>query len=108
MGGFQLLANTMQTNFGFIQRNMMIDMEGFIEVIDALGGIEFITDYYTADACDGSLNPNRWCEVGPEKSLNSMALWYVSLVIIPAILIGCVEHKRLLAVFDRSLHLLEC
>ena len=80
MGGFQLLANTMQTNFGvYPTQYAMIDMEGFIEVIDALGGIEFTTDYYTADACDGSLNPNRWCEVGPGKiSLNSdMALWYV-------------------------------
>jgi len=80
LGGFQLLANTLQTNFGvYPTQYAMIDMEGFLEVIDTLGGIEFTTEYYTGDACDGSLDPDRWCEVGPgEVSLNSeMALWYV-------------------------------
>lgn len=79
-GGFQLLANTMQTNFGVYPTHYaMIDMPGFLEVIDVLGGIEFETDTFTADSCDSSLNPTRWCEVGPGTvSLNSeWALWYV-------------------------------
>lgn len=79
-GGFQLLADTLQTNFGvYPTQYAMIDMEGFLEVIDVLGGVEFTTESYTGDACDGALNPSRWCEVGPGTvSLNSeWALWYV-------------------------------
>lgn len=80
LGGFSLLAQTMQTNFGvFPTQYAMIDMEGFLEIIDALGGITIETDQYTADACETSLDPDRWCEVGPGKvSMNSeLALWYV-------------------------------
>lgn len=79
-GGFPLLADTMQTNFGaYPTQYAMIDMAGFMKVIDVLGGIEFTTENYTGDACDSSLNPNMWCEVGPGTvSLNSdWALWYV-------------------------------
>ena len=44
-GGFQLLANTLQTNFGvYPTQYAMINMEGFMEVIDVLGGIEFTTE----------------------------------------------------------------
>lgn len=80
VGGFQLLANTLQTNFGVYPTDYaMVDMEGFLGVIDILGGIEFETEYLTADACDSSLDPDRWCEVGPGKvSLDKdWALWYV-------------------------------
>jgi LCP family protein required for cell wall assembly len=80
LGGYQLFANTMQTNFGvYPTQYAMINMEGFLKVIDTLGGVEFTTDTYTGDACDGSLNPTRWCEVNPgEVSMDSdMALWYV-------------------------------
>jgi len=80
LGGFQLLANTLQTNFGvYPTQYAMIDMAGFLQVIDTLGGIEFTTDKYTGDACETSLNPSRWCEVGPgDVSMNSeLALWYV-------------------------------
>lgn len=79
-GGFPLLTQTMQTNFGvFPTHYAMIDMEGFLKVIDVLGGIEFETDQVTADDCDSSLEPDRWCEVGPGMvSLDSdWALWYV-------------------------------
>jgi anionic cell wall polymer biosynthesis LytR-Cps2A-Psr (LCP) family protein len=57
----------------------MIDMEGFLSVIDALGGIAVETDAYTADACDTALDPDGWCEVGPGMiSMDSnLALWYV-------------------------------
>jgi len=65
-GGFQLLTNTMQTNFGIYPTEYaMIDLDGFMEVIDVLGGVTVETEYATADACDSSLNPDRWCEVGP-------------------------------------------
>jgi LCP family protein required for cell wall assembly len=80
VGGFPLLANTMQANFGvYPTEYAMINMEGFLKVIDVLGGVEFETEYYTADACDSSLDPDRWCEVGPGMvSLDSdWALWYV-------------------------------
>ena len=80
LGGFSLLSQTMQTNFGvFPTQYAMIDMEGFLSVIDALGGITVETDTYTADSCATSLDPDGWCEVGPGAiSMNSeLALWYV-------------------------------
>jgi len=79
-GGFPLLADTMQTEFGvYPTQYAMIDMAGFLKVIDVFGGIEFTTENYTGDACDSSLDPDMWCEVGPGTvSLNSdWALWYV-------------------------------
>ena len=80
VGGFQLLANTMQTNFGIYPTNfVMVDMEGFLGMIDVLGGVTFETEFQTADACDSSLDPDRWCEVGPGKVTldKDWALWYV-------------------------------
>jgi polyisoprenyl-teichoic acid--peptidoglycan teichoic acid transferase len=79
-GGFQLLANTLQTNFGvYPTQYAMIDMPGFIQVIDVLGGIEFTTDQYTGDACETNLDPSRWCEIypGPVSMNSDWALWYV-------------------------------
>jgi len=80
LGGFPLLANTLQTNFGFYPpQYAMVDMAGFIDIIDVLGGVEIETENYTGDACDRSLNPSGWCEVGPgQVSFDSeWALWYV-------------------------------
>jgi polyisoprenyl-teichoic acid--peptidoglycan teichoic acid transferase len=80
LGGFQLLADTMQTNFGvYPNQYAMIDLDGFLHIIEVLGGITFETEYRTEDACDSSLDPDRWCEVGPGKvTLDSdWALWYV-------------------------------
>ena len=79
-GGFPLLADTMQTNFGvYPTQYAMIDMAGFLDVIDVLGGIEVETENYTGDACETDLDPDRWCEVFPGTvSMNSQwALWYV-------------------------------
>ena len=79
VGGFQLLANTLQTNFGIYPTNyVMVNMEGFLDIIDILGGITFETEYQTADACDSSLEADRWCEVGPGKVTldKDWALWY--------------------------------
>ena len=80
VGGFQLLANTMQTNFGIYPTDyVMVDMEGFLGIIDVIGGVTFETEFQTADACDSSLDPDRWCEVGPGKVTldKDWALWYV-------------------------------
>lgn len=80
IGGIQLMANTMQANFGIYPADYaMIDMAGFLNVIDVLGGITFETEFYTADACDSSLDPDRWCEVGPGTVTldKNWALWYV-------------------------------
>ncbi len=79
IGGISLLANTLQTNFGIYPTDYaMVDMAGFLQVIDVLGGVEVETDVATADACDSSLDPDRWCEVGPGTiELDSeYALWY--------------------------------
>lgn len=80
IGGFQLLANTLQSNFGIYPTEyVMINMAGFLEVINVLGGVTVETEFQTADACDSSLDPDRWCEVGPgEVKLDKdWALWYV-------------------------------
>lgn len=79
-GGFQLMANTLQTNFGvYPTQYTMIDMPGFMQVIDVLGGIEFTTDQYTGDACETYLDPTMWCEVYPGTVTmdSDWALWYV-------------------------------
>lgn len=79
-GGFQLVADTFQTNFGvYPTQYAMIDMDGFLRVIDVLGGIEFETEHFTGDVCEQTLNPNKWCEVYPGiVSMDSeKALWYV-------------------------------
>jgi LCP family protein required for cell wall assembly len=79
-GGFQLLANTLQTNFGvYPTQYAMINMAGFMEVIDVLGGIDVTTDQYTGDMCETYLNPNKWCEVYPGTVTldRDWALWYV-------------------------------
>ena len=79
-GGFQLLANTLQTNFGvYPTQYAMIDMAGFMEVIDVLGGIDVTTDQYTGDLCETYLNPSKWCEVYPGTVTmdRDWALWYV-------------------------------
>lgn len=79
IGDISLLANTLQTNFGIYPTDYaMIDMAGFLKVIDTLGGVKIETEYATADACDGSLEADRWCEVGPGTiNLDSdWALWY--------------------------------
>jgi LCP family protein required for cell wall assembly len=80
VGGFQLLANTMQTNFGIYPTDyVLVDMEGFLDTVNVLGGVTFETDFQTADSCDSSLDPDRWCEVGPGKVTldQDWALWYV-------------------------------
>lgn len=80
LGGFQLLANTLQTNFGIYPTDYaMVSMEGFLGVIDVLGEITFNTDYQTTDSCDSSLDADRWCEVGPGTVTldQDWALWYV-------------------------------
>ena len=79
-GGFQLLANTLQTNFGvYPTQYAMIDMQGFMEVVDVLGGIDVTTDQYTGDACETYLNSYKWCEVypGTMRMDRDWALWYV-------------------------------
>ncbi len=79
-GGFPLLAETLYVNFGVYPTDYaMVDMAGFLEMIDVLGGITIDTEYATADACDTSLDPDGWCEVGPgQVDLDSAwALWYV-------------------------------
>lgn len=79
-GGFPLLADTLQTNFGvYPTQYAMIDMAGFLDVIDVLGGIEIETESYTGDACESDLDPDGWCEVFPGTvTMDSQwALWYV-------------------------------
>lgn len=125
IGGISLLANTLQTNFGIYPTDYaMVDMQGFLEVIDVLGGIEVETDVATADACDSSLDSDRWCEVGPGTiELDSdYALWYArarynssdfdrlrrTQEVVKAVIkkvaspIGVLKLPALMSVYDRS------
>jgi LCP family protein required for cell wall assembly len=79
LGGFELLADTFQYNFGVRpDRYVMVDFQGFLKVIDSLGGIEVYAEQNLADQCNHTINPTSWCSVGPGRvHMNSeMALWY--------------------------------
>jgi len=79
VGGFSLLADTLEFNFGIRPDNyVMVDFEGFREVIDTLGGIDVYVEEYFEDACDHTLSINSWCFVGPgwEHMDSDWALWY--------------------------------
>lgn len=77
-GGFELLGDTLEENFGFIPGNYaMVDFEGFKQIIDTLGGIDVNAEKATTDRCD--LSSSGWCSVEPGTVHmdGAFALWYV-------------------------------
>ena len=59
-GGFELLGDTLEENFGFRPDNYaMVDFEGFQQIIDTLGGIEVKAEKAMTDRCD--LTSSGWC-----------------------------------------------
>jgi LCP family protein required for cell wall assembly len=78
-GGFELLADTFETNFGVRPDNyVMVDFNGFKAVINNLGGIDVQTAQNLSDTCGTWINPSGYCSVGPGlvHMNGEVALWY--------------------------------
>lgn len=79
-GGFPLTIDTFEYNFGIhLDHYMMTNFNGFLSIIDTLGGIEINAAQNLSDRCDLSYAHGAWCSVGPgvEQLDSEMALWYV-------------------------------
>ncbi|NMC30589.1 MAG: LCP family protein [Pelolinea sp.] len=79
-GGFPLTQKTFAYNFGTsVDHYMMTNFNGFLSIIDTLGGIEINAAQNLYDRCDLSYSHGGYCSVGPGPvTLDSeMALWYV-------------------------------
>lgn len=79
-GGFPLMADTMQYNFG-VRPNyyFLTNMDGFIRIIDELNGIVVNVGSELTDKCDLPQAVNTYCTVypGPNEMDGKTALWYV-------------------------------
>ena len=79
-GGFPLLASTFEYNFAvYIDHYIMTNFQGFVGIIDALGGIDIDAAINTMDRCDLSYAHGGYCSVGPglEHLDGEVTLWYV-------------------------------
>jgi LCP family protein required for cell wall assembly len=78
-GGFDLLADTFEVNFGIRpDRYMLVNFSGFKAVIDSLGGINVQASQNLTDSCAKWINPSGTCSVGPGlvHMDGEVALWY--------------------------------
>ena len=79
-GGFPLMADTLQYNFGVRpDYYVMTNFQGFIGIIDSLGGVTVNVGNYLSDKCDLPQARGGYCEVsaGPVTMDGPTALWYV-------------------------------
>ncbi|RPJ46223.1 MAG: LytR family transcriptional regulator, partial [Chloroflexi bacterium] len=79
-GGFQMLADTFQYNFGVRPTYYaMTNFEGFEGIINGLGGIDVNVSQELTDSCDIHQGRNGSCTVKPGVTNmdGAMALWYV-------------------------------
>lgn len=79
-GGFSLTQATFQNNFGIKpEYYVMTNFQGFINIIDRLGGIEVETARNLTDTCKLPQAVNGYCSVGPGRVYmnGETALWYV-------------------------------
>lgn len=79
-GGFALTQATFQNNFGIKpEYYVMTNFQGFINIIDRLGGIEVETARNLTDTCKLPQAVNGYCSVGPGRVYmnGETALWYV-------------------------------
>lgn len=77
-GGFKMLADTMEYNFGIRpQHYIMTNFQGFMDIIDTLDGIYVEVEQPFSNPCD--LTGNGICTVDPGtvRMDGKMALWYV-------------------------------
>jgi len=59
-----------------IQYYVVIDMQGFAELIDALGGITIDVPARTPIGAITNPKPDYWVEAGPQRMNGQQALWY--------------------------------
>lgn len=79
-GGFQSLADTLEYNFGVRPSfYVMTNFEGFVQIIDGLGGIEVQAGSYLSDSCDLPQGQGGFCTINPGTVMmdGGTALWYV-------------------------------
>jgi polyisoprenyl-teichoic acid--peptidoglycan teichoic acid transferase len=79
-GGFPLLQSTMEYNFRVRPTHYIsTNMEGFIKIIDTLGGINIYASQYLSDRCDVPQAENGNCTITPGRHHmdGETALWYV-------------------------------
>ncbi|MHB8807827.1 MAG: LCP family protein [Anaerolineaceae bacterium] len=79
-GGFPLTQKTFEYNFGTtVDYYMMTNFNGFMSIIDTLGGIEINAAQNLNDRCDLSYSHGGYCSIGPGTATldSEMALWYV-------------------------------
>jgi len=78
-GGFDLFNEMLQENFGFqVDYYVMTNFNGFVNIIDHLGGIEVDSAQTFADTCDLPDASNGYCSVGVGTQYmdGATALWY--------------------------------
>lgn len=79
-GGFSLLAETLSYNFGVKpDYYILTTFDGFINIIDTLGGVPVNIEKTLTDKCDLPQAVNTYCTVHPGVMImnGKMALWYV-------------------------------
>ncbi len=81
-GGFNLLASTLETNFGVRPtRYIMTTFNSFTSIIDSLGGVDVVASRALSDRCKFKVpqNVNGTCyiKVGTTHMNGEFALWYV-------------------------------
>jgi LCP family protein required for cell wall assembly len=79
-GGFQTLASTLEYNFGVRPSfYVMTNFQGFIDIINGLGGIEVQAGSFLSDSCDLPIGRAGRCTIYPGSVMmdGETALWYV-------------------------------
>lgn len=81
LGGFDLTQKTFEYNFGFTPDYfVMTNFQGFISIIDSLGGVDVYVPWALTDSCDLPIKDEEGiCSIGPGTVHmdGAMALWYV-------------------------------
>lgn len=79
-GGFNTLADTLEYNFGVRPTYyIMTNFQGFISIVNSLGGVNVNVGQSLSDTCDLPQEVNGYCSVSPGSvSMDgATALWYV-------------------------------
>ena len=79
-GGFSMLADTLEYNFGIRPDYYVItNFQGFVGIIDSLGGVYVNAGANLSDACDLPQAVGGYCYISPGTQLmdGATALWYV-------------------------------
>lgn len=79
-GGFPLTVATFQQNFGItIDYYVLTNFQGFVNIVDSLGGIDVYAAKNLTDQCKLPQAQNGYCSVGPGlvHMDGQTALWYV-------------------------------